>query len=770
MVFIKKNLFYLYGFILSLQMVLASHYLTNLLPLTIPDYAYYEGTAIYFNPLKKSELLGYLLGIVVIGIWFSGLFLGKEKIERYTKYSFVYLISKITGLGMMIASLLIFPALIYVSHFCPEIKLGLSLLLVVFCSWLPYGFKGLSRKEILANFEEHLKNLLLRKQSLDISKFYKVLILLAYIQLVALFYEPIFQNIKIITEYYNVNEKVVVDHKYIDKQKTLNSIVSNVGSSGFGNGLVKSEADILNPGQMTTSNFNLTNENKLFLKENTFELHWQILSRFMIHHNSFIYIPAKEFELNKPVEHINSQYGLGISWLLSKVFVPFGGISIDKWLRFSYIAYYVYFLLFIILTQLLVRDWRFTAIIFLLSMRMINNRGYDFLLLPPGESPWRHFFDLWVVFFIYYFGRNQNILYYWMALAFGVLSIFINPQIGLMVFVSVILVGVYYLLLQKNKNRDMIIALIVSVLIAFLCFQITNSASDLAKYYIDGVIGFPIKIKQLMFFLLLITIGYSISLYLMKRLELKQLLPLLFLFFYSQALLVYVVWHYNSDGLSARAFIYILTIGLMFYYMAKAWPYKVQNILWIIITGYAFSTYVSSVKKVIDSKKEYNKIFETHKTYKWDMPNAHFISTMNPQPFKNDANLIRKYSSQNGVYIISEYDNILPFLANKYSQMPFFDLKWYLITPREVQKSIDLLKNDQPKYLYIDAGIDRDYENEIIDIQMPIIGYLYQESIWRVQRLKLLRVIFSQVRDQYELIEEGKMISVYKRKDKNEMH
>jgi len=153
------------------------------------------------------------------------------------------------------------------------------------------------------------------------------------------------------------------------------------------------------------------------------------------------------------------------------------------------------------------------------------------------------------------------------------------------------------------------------------------------------------------------------------------------------------------------------------------------------------------------------------------MDRAHIISTMNPLYFQNGVDLIQKYSNgQNGIYIVSEYDNLLPFLAHKYSLMPFFDLKWYLITPKELDKSIKTLQVNKPEYIFIDTGIDRNVNNEIIDQKLPKIGYLNQESIWRVQRLKLLNEVFQSVANDYQLVEKGYLISVYKRKDSNETY
>ncbi|MBD3843926.1 MAG: hypothetical protein IE909_19040, partial [Campylobacterales bacterium] len=296
-------------------------------------------------------------------------------------------------------------------------------------------------------------------------------------------------------------------------------------------------------------------------------------------------------------------------------------------------------------------------------------------------------------------------------------------------------------------------------------FALTSSANDLASYYFDGVIGFPISFSKMFKIFLMIIVGYILLWKILKDRLTTNYAHLVFLLLYTQALLVYVVWHYNSDGFKARAFMYVLTAGLLMFSFRHIITWHYKNYIARAIVAIAVIIYVDSVSDVLKSKRQYEKIFDRHVTYEWNMDRAHIVSTMNPIYFQNGVNLIQKYcKDQNGIYIVSEYDNFLPFLAHKYSLMPFFDMKWYLITPQELNKSIRVLQKNKPEYLFVDTGIDRNLNNEIIDPKFPEIGYLHQESIWRAQRLKLLNQIFESVADDYELVEQGYLISVYKKK------
>lgn len=769
MVFIKKNFYYLYSFLLAVQLILVIHYvaegLTGYFP--IPTYDYYQSVVLYFNGYKKLELIEYIVTVFLLGIFFAVMVFGKDYFEKKTKFSALYLTRSPSGIFFVLLAVFFTGAFFRMDSSYALIKIFFSILLFAGLSWLPLFMKRIVRQGRTKRIDHWLSKIRLGKA------FYVTLIVLGYIQLVGIFYEPIFHQTKIITEYWNVNELTRLDNNQtVDKETYLGTILQK----GKVNTVIEKGLTQFDPSEkpnpdIPPAEILLNDQENEFLKKNLFELHWQVLSRFMMHHNSFMYIPIKELEMKKDIQSINAQYGLGSTWIFSKFFALSKGVSIEKWLQLSYAVYYVYFAFFLLITYVLTRDIAITAIVFLLALSSVNLRGYDFLILPPGESPWRHFFDLWVVFLLYYFGKTQKIVFYWGALLFGIVSIAINPQIGIMIYVPVIVAGLIFVAMQKKSFLSISIGILVATIMALFVFNLSSSANDLAKYYIDGVIGFPISVKQMLVFLVLIAFGYTVVLKILPQLSRENILPLSFLFFYAQELLVYVVWHYNGDGLKARAFIYILTIALMLYYLSISWSKKLQRGILFLATVYAVFMYSKSINNVYHSKKEYNKIFDTHAVYEWNMKRAHFVSTMNPRGFQNGIDLIQKYSSdQNGIYIISEYDNLLPFLADKYSMMPFFDLKWYLITPKELSKSIKTIQTNQPEYIFVDSNINRDYEKEVIDLKTPIIGYLHQESVWRVQRLMLLKQIFDTVETEYELIEKGTLISVYKRKDTHETH
>jgi hypothetical protein len=831
MIFLRKNIEFIYIFLLAIQVVLIAHYTTKSLDIATASYFYFDSVAIYFNGNKRAELLEYFVGVAFLGLYFMGIVFIETKLsikaKRYGKAVLSALFDIQNKKLIFLSSfLLIFlPLLIYFIGKSFEGKLFFQILGFIGSSLFPFWYYFLRHdqrideiKRFLARLEERLD---IRKSILNKKYFYLAVLLFGYLQLGYLFYDPIFNQPKIINEYFNIPEKTILKNgAIVDNTQYWNKNFSSpittkndiMVDRNFTNCLMATpeELNIFTPTYNDTVMFydaknsqfcingllelkffegihnselyhvlqnaqvkanklekiSLSDSDTDFLSFNKFETHWQILSRFMIHHNSFMFIPISDFSQEKNISAINAQYGMGSAWIFEKFLSWKDNVSLDGWLKLSYLFYYIYFGLFIGITFLITRSLPWTAMIFLLSLATVNSRGYDFLLLPPGESPWRHIFDIVILYCLYLYTEKKNFTYYFFALCFGIISVAINPQIGAMIFTATIVAGLFYAYREKIHISRMIFSVILAIILALSTFILTSSANDLAHYYIDGVIGFPISFHQMFKIFLLIIFGYILLWKILKDRLSTNYIYLIFLVIYAQELILYVIWHYNSDGFKSRAFIYILTVVLLLFPFRKSIVDHWKNRLKVAMIAIVGIVYIQSVADVHKSKRQYEKIFEHHVTYEWNMDRAHIVSTMNPVYFQNSVDLIQKYSrGQNGIYIVSEYDNLLPFLAHRYSLMPFFDLKWYLITPKELDKSIKTLQVNKPEYIFIDTGIDRNVNNEIIDPKLPKIGYLNQESIWRVQRLKLLNEVFQSIANDYQLLEKGDLISVYQRKD-----
>ena len=92
--------------------------------------------------------------------------------------------------------------------------------------------------------------------------------------------------------------------------------------------------------------------------------------------------------------------------------------------------------------------------------------------------------------------------------------------------------------------------------------------------------------------------------------------------------------------------------------------------------------------------------------------------------------------------------------------MPFFEMSWHLFSGRESNEAINLLRSRKHEYLFVDTNID---EQE--DMCEKLCLAIHNESASRRGRYNEMRKIFSAVRDDYEKVEEGVLLSIYKRKE-----
>lgn len=830
--FCQRYIGVVYCGLIGFNLILLNHYIFLILKFKQPDYYYFQAAVIYFNPHKRAELVEYISGCVLLGIWFLIMSLGGSNLNPVAGKYLQTTLRAIAGLKNRLLSSLVFGVTLLIPVVVLSIKhynvttvivqfiCLLSAVVIPLWSYLlTYG-----SKDFFCNKpnKEAVPSKLTTPISPVNSRWLILLIIIGFLFLIYIFYIPIFKKPQIINEYFNIPEQTILVKKVNDKKIvttvdnteywqqhfslaiTRKTDVRNLSYNDNCLFATPQELGIYTPGFFESNiyynpatkqtclnggipleNFhNVTNPNLFgildrnnsdsqqqqlknysdeelqFISENKYEIHWQTLSRFMIHHNSFMFIPIAGLMQGELIGAINAQYGTVNAFMFAKIYEKISGISLDKWLKISYLFYFVYFVLLLISILIITRNLFISTALFILSLATINFHGYDFALLAPGDSPWRNLFDMSVVLLLYLSTGKNRVFYYVCALFLCLLSILLNPQIGVMVLAAVVLSGLFDTIFKEKNIKRFIVLNAIVVLVGLFLYKLGVGHDDLANYYIDGVVGIKVNVTMILYTFICSICCYMILSRLLIRHCYKNYMYLLFLIIYSQELFLYVVWHFNLDGFIARSHIYLLTACLLLFEMAR---HKNLNKIFNYLMIGILVVYMVSLGHMVSTKNQYEQIFKQHVTYEWNLDRAHITTTMNPIYFENSVKLINKYSPESsGIYIISEYDNFLPFLAHKYSLMPFFDMKWYLITPKELNKTIRLLREAKPEYLFVDTDIDRNLNNEIIDPGFPEIGYLNQESIWRVQRLKLLNMIYQGVAQNYTLVESGSLISVYK--------
>jgi hypothetical protein len=774
----------------------------------------YKGVAIYYNDSKPKELLGYLVGAAILFFIFftyviarsSKRFRGKKRYMSIAASSLRLTKENIVTYFHIFLLLLAFVGFAH-DHWL-AIILESYVLLYFFFNMYGYAFASLLSR--------------LNRYGLY-GSFISALILLAMVgQVTYLFSDHIWGRPKVINEYFSIPEVTRLGNRYVDNTAYINrhhiigcfnkwdiryedyrkNYVDMVMPYGdiripalsnqylyydearsrlYLNGYIdddliemygSKELEDLNKLNRNHQRYceytkwRYSKEDRRFVKNNAFEIHWQILGRYMFHHHSFITNPVLELELGKPQEKIKAQYGMGNLYVFKYLMDRMGGVSMHNWLKLSAFFYVLYFAIYALVVFILFENKLIAAFVYAMSLVTLNLVGYGFIILAPGNSPWRHFLDIVIVLVLMIYQRKGNLSLAALALIMGGISVYMNPEIGLMISVAVMTSLMIYSYVRSGIRAGLVaMVLMAFVLDAFLLVNF-SSHNELSGYYLQGVLGFKVSETAMVIIFGVLIAGYVVLMYDVKRVVYDRFLVMIYLFVYLQGLVFYYVWHADNNGLLSRSHIYVLVLSLYIYDVwgerRPSWGWKNSVVAGMI--GVGMVLYFDSSSGMLKQKKKYEDIFATHKTYNWDFYRAKIESTIDPVYFDGAVKLMNKYSGNTpSICMISKYDNVLLLLASKYTIMPMQDMKWYSVTEKELYYTIDLIKKAQPEYLYVDTDINRNYNDDVIKSDALKFGYLSQESIWRAERMKIMARMFSRVSKDYKLVETGDLISVYKK-------
>jgi hypothetical protein len=290
---------------------------------------------------------------------------------------------------------------------------------------------------------------------------------------------------------------------------------------------------------------------------------------------------------------------------------------------------------------------------------------------------------------------------------------------------------------------------------------------DLSFYYLEGLCGFPTRLAIIIPFIALNgAIAWLLQAY-WRSLGQHERYGLMLLTFYSQLMFIYYIWGGSRFHLLNYCAIFAMTtlylVQLTIAHVDWAGFRKTQILGSLKLASLALLLVASA--NFVWQECAYRSIFKDHRTYVWELPRARIVTTMPEKPFADAASLIDRYSSQAGIAILSEYDIFLPFLAGRYSDLPYPDLQWYVMSDVEKQQIVDQLRRDRPRYLFADRDLMRELSYEVINCHVPLLGVLQAESILRVRRLRVIQDIFREVSADYQQVDAGGLLAVWELRD-----
>jgi hypothetical protein len=400
--------------------------------------------------------------------------------------------------------------------------------------------------------------------------------------------------------------------------------------------------------------------------------------------------------------------------------------------------------------------------------------AYCAFYFAPGINPMVHGFDPLVFGAFFYLLRAKRDLL-WVCVVAGLcfFAILLNQRFGIFLAVSAMAALALYVLENKTgKAKGWWLAGCSGTLLLSLCLYSKISvitAGGTAGFFLSGFFSWRPSKYVVAATLLYLPLSYIFLATLRdKRFALKYVYVLVFV--YSQCMLVYYYWSGLKNHLPMALPFLALQAAIALFICEWEMPDVKEGFKrGISVIKYAYivvlcCVLLAGLRYFYAGKREFTENFSAHKTYSWAFERATLVSTIAPESFSSDIGLLKKYSpSRNGIHILSQYDNLLPFLAGRFSVFPSFELAWWLSTPARTRQVIGQALKDKPLYIFVDNSI-------VVPQDVPQASLFPEEKYGAERnssagRVQELRKVFAALSRKYVLVEKGSLLSVYKMRE-----
>lgn len=583
---------------------------------------------------------------------------------------------------------------------------------------------------------------LISAKSVLVKFLFPLLTAAVFFHICLLFYPFISGRNVILNDYINIPEETLLNGNYVSNHKIMRMVVEGADLSGAAE--------------------------EFFLKNN-YELSHQTQCGWFMHHHLALLSAVNQFAGGRRIGEITQQYGILSTVILSGIMRLTGGVTLDGYLRVLYF-FFPFFYFFVFWAALYIfRDFKYVFLVMLLSAVLLLKLSYTSISLAPGFNPIRQLFLPGIMIFLWKSLKNKSFFSFCLAVLFSGLNILNSREFGLFGVLGLAAAWTAWNFLEPprsgNRKRFFAVMLAIFLLLAlFLVFLSQFRSNPLAKYYTAGISG-PLVPRRLF-----IAIGLWISIFyfiILKLLDSPKKLKYLaiFLFVYFQGIFVYFVWNPAPNHFYSIAIpLVFLLVALLKLAMDRTGRKECHKIVVVCLSAAAVFVllYLPAWRAYSVDLAGYKKTLESHRIYRWGMRKARIYSTMAPAPFVNAVDLIERYASGKRIYPISQYDNLLAFLSDKWSSLPFDEAAISLVTEREVKECVARILEDKPEYIFVDTGLGE----SIYGISNPSVAYLSGEFDLgpKLKMWEELRKVYLGVINSYELVEKGDIISAYRRK------
>ena len=508
-----------------------------------------------------------------------------------------------------------------------------------------------------------------------------------------------------------------------------------------------------------------------FYLANYLEGSHQDMARGQVNHFGHVLNPINEYVLGKPLRDIYMQYGLGNTFLMKWVMDLFGGVSIQNYYK-TYLYYPVYYLSYLVMLIYLFRNTLYVTGAFASLGVCFFAMGYIAYIVAPGIIPSIHLLDAATLIFFVMFLRQGKKAYFGVAMLLSLLAMVVNRQFGVVLFLA--LIGSTLLSILENRRPKSklwpLAGLSAAVVMGLVVFRVSNygTIQTIFRYLWAGFFSWPAYDLIIVLTIVYLVVSYGFLVALRdKNFYLKYVY--VFVFLYAQSILLYYYWSGLVNHLPPVLPFLVLQLFIMLYILEKHLlegyvPFqRLAARLTVSVTLVIALAMIPTAAYYYGEKREFLTNFRDHRIHAWHFERATIITTIETDLIKESVSLIQKYSAPTKprLYIISKYDGLLPFISARYSAFPIFDVSSYLFSKREYDILLTQLQTDRPEYLFVDSDI---YQSNDPWAKLYHSPFFQKERASRIGRYLLLAQLFDDVKNDYERIEQGKLITVYKRK------
>jgi hypothetical protein len=441
-----------------------------------------------------------------------------------------------------------------------------------------------------------------------------------------------------------------------------------------------------------------------YLNDSSAENFFQAHLRGQFKHQEHYLLPAHEYMLGKALDKITHQYGLALTVVPAAFCKWLGGGTLDYGvlLRVLHSFWYVDFLIVCLCLWAIFGDMR-RALPFIGALALGRLFfGYFFTLTSAGgHEIFRGICFAPALYFLFRYSNEPRLRWLTGLLASFTLGMFFNVEFG--VFLPLAFVGVLAAqgFMAGKITRSTFIALFCSaaVLIGGI-YLFGIGEKDAAKYFLRGLSSAPyVSLRKISVLLLIFVAHISAFIHMTRE---KSAYSAIFLFsaLYSQMLMTYYVRGGAIDFLTMFFFQHatpflIFTVFLLEKCRAAYIKTAVNAIYMLTLLAVPMQTFF-----FFKEKAAYTAVIDSHKVYDWNFDKAKLRSTIDPDYIQNALELIKKFApgreTDRNIAIISQYDALLTFLADKLSILPHYDLINFLVSQRESDLAEERLRNGPP--------------------------------------------------------------------------